>query len=97
MAEMTSMMSPHNEIGVSMANENVTEKKPPERVTISPEEKFLVGRVEAADMLSISPRALDYLVANKLLAARRIGTRVLIPVADLRRFSRGDNPARLAG
>jgi hypothetical protein len=38
-----------------------------------------------------------YLVANKLLAARRIGTRVLIPVADLRRFSRGDHPARLAG
>jgi hypothetical protein len=38
-----------------------------------------------------------YLVANKLLTARRIGTRVLIPVADLRRFSRGDHPARLAG
>jgi hypothetical protein len=67
------------------------------RVTIAPEEKFLVGRVEAAGTLSISPRALDYLVANKLLAARRIGTRVLIPVADLGRFSRGDHPARLAG
>jgi len=59
--------------------------------------EVLVGRVEAADMLSISRRALDYLVANKLLTARRIGTRVLIPVADLRRFSRGDHPARLAG
>jgi len=54
-----------------MAGENVTEKKRPGRVTIAPEEKFLVGRVEAADMLSISPRALDYLVANKLLTARR--------------------------
>jgi len=42
-------------------------EKGPGRVTISPEEKFLVGRVEAADMLSISRRALDYLVANKLL------------------------------
>jgi hypothetical protein len=31
------------------------------------------------------------------LTARRIGTRVLIPVGDLRRFSRGDHPARLAG
>jgi hypothetical protein len=79
-----------------MANENVTEKKRPGRVRISPEDKFLVGRVEAADMLSISRRALDYLVANKQLIARRIGARVLIPVADLRRFSRGDHPARLA-
>jgi hypothetical protein len=48
-------------------------------------------------MLSISPRALDSLVANKLLTARRIGTRVLIPAVDLRRFSHGDHPARLAG
>jgi hypothetical protein len=57
----------------------------------------MVGRVEAADMLSISQRALDYFVANKLLTARRKGTWVLIPVADLPRFSRGDHPARLAG
>ena len=32
-----------------MADETVTEKKRPGRVTISPEEKFLVGRVEAAE------------------------------------------------
>jgi hypothetical protein len=80
-----------------MADENATVKKRLGRVTIAPEEKFLVGRVEVADMLSISQRALDYLFANKLLTARRIGTRVPIPVADLRRFSRGDHPARLAG
>ena len=80
-----------------MADEIVTEKKRPGRVTIAPEEKFLVGRVEAADMLSISRRALDYLVANKQLTARRIGARVLISVADLRRFSRADHPERLAG
>ncbi len=48
-------------------------------------------------MLSISRRALDYLVANKQLAARRIGARVLIPVFDLRRFSRTNHPERLAG
>lgn len=80
-----------------MAGENVTEKKRPGKVTIAPEEKLLVGRDEAAVMLSISQRALDYLVANKLLTVRRIGTRVLIPLSDLRRFSRGDHPARLAG
>ena len=55
-----------------------------------------MGAVEVVVMLSISRRALDYLVANKQLIARRIGARVLIPVADLRRFSRGDHPARLA-
>jgi len=75
----------------------VTERKRPSRETMSPDEKFLVGREEAAEMLSISRRALDYLVANKQLVTRRIGARVLIPVADLRRFSRMSHPERLAG
>ena len=97
MAVVTATSIPTTKSELPMAGENVAQKKGPGRVTIAPEEKFLVGRVEAADMLSISRRALDYLVANKLLTARRIGARVLIPVADLRRFSRGDHPARLAG
>jgi excisionase family DNA binding protein len=97
MAVVKPISIPTTESELPRASENVTQKKGPGRVTISPEEKFLVGRVEAADMLSVSRRALDYLVANKLLTARRIGSRVLIPVADLRRFSRGDHPARLAG
>src|ERR1035438_3012697 len=80
-----------------MANENVTEKMPPARVTISPEDKLLIGRREAADMLSISRTALDYLVANKQLIPRIIGARVLIPVAALRPFAPGERPARLAG
>jgi hypothetical protein len=80
-----------------MAEVNVTERKGPGRVTISPDEKLLVGREEAAGMLSISRRALDYLVTNKQIAARHIGARVLIQVVDLRRFSRGDHPQRLAG
>ena len=45
----------------------------------------------------IGRRALDHLVANKLLTARRIGSRVLISVAVPRRFSRSEHPARLAG
>jgi len=43
----------------------VTERKSPGRVPISADAKLLVGRHEAAEMLSISRRALDYLVANK--------------------------------
>ena len=80
-----------------MPDRDVRDRKGPARAKMNAEEKLLVGRTEAADMLSISPRALDYLVANKQLAIRRIGTRVLIPVSELRRFSKGDHPERLAG
>jgi len=36
------------------------------------EEKLFVGREEAAEMLSISRRSLDYLLAKKQLTFRRI-------------------------
>lgn len=80
-----------------MADESKTSRKLPTRATIAPEERLLVGRDEAAQMLSISRRALDYLVAHRELRTRRIGARVLIPVAELKRFSRTDHPSRLAG
>lgn len=67
-------------------------KKPPVRATITPNAKLLVSRDEAAQMLSISQRALDYLIANRRLPTKRIGGRVLIPVADLRKYARGDHP-----
>ena len=76
---------------------NVAERKHPRKVTLPPEEKLLVGREEAAEMLSISRRAIDYLLAQKQLTFRRIGSRVMIPVSDLKRFSRADHPQRLAG
>ncbi|HEY0797027.1 MAG TPA: helix-turn-helix domain-containing protein [Acidisarcina sp.] len=72
-------------------------KKPPQRVSVAPENKILVSREEASQMLSISQRALDYLVATKRLTARRIGGRVLIPVSDLRQYARFDHPERIAG
>ena len=72
-------------------------KKSPTRVGLRTDDKLLVGRQEAAELLSISQRALDYLVANKQIQVRRIGTRVLIPRSELHRFVRGDHPERLAG
>jgi hypothetical protein len=86
-----------------MTEVNVTERKSPGRVTVSPDVKLLIGRVEAAGMLSIICRALDYLVANKQLLIRRIGTRVLIPSwvrlnkrqKSLIGFSVNPQPARL--
>ena len=76
---------------------NVTQRKPPARATIPAEERLFVGRSEAAQMLSISCRALDYLIGKKQLNVRRIGSRVLIPMADLLQFCRSDHPARLVG
>jgi len=61
------------------------------------EEKLLLSREQAAALLSISRRSLDYLIANKAISVRRIGSRVLIPVKDLQRFARADHPSRVAG
>ena len=36
-------------------------------------------------------------IGPSLAIIRRIGTRVLIPVSELRRFSRSDHPERLVG
>jgi excisionase family DNA binding protein len=72
------------------------QRKPSSRVTIAPEARLLVSREEAAQLLSISQRGLDYLIANRRLPTRRIGGRVLIPVADLRKYARGDHPENIA-
>jgi excisionase family DNA binding protein len=71
-------------------------KKPPARVVVSVTDKLLLRRGEAAEFLSISVRAVDYLLANGQLTFRRIGSRTLIPLTELRRFARRDHPQRLA-
>jgi excisionase family DNA binding protein len=74
---------------------NALRRKPPESVKVAPDSKLLVSRVEAAQLLSISERGVDYLIAARRLPTRRIGGRVLIPVADLRKYARGDDPERI--
>lgn len=54
-------------------------------------QRLLHPRKESAWMLGICVRALDYLIANKKLATRRIGGRVLIPHSELVRFARADH------
>ena len=71
-------------------------KKPPAKVTVAPDAKLLVGREEAAAMVSLSVRSIDYLIANKELPFRKIGTRTMIPVSELQRFVRMDHPKRIA-
>jgi len=53
---------------------------------------LLYPRREAARSLGISSRTLDYLISNKKIATRRIGSRVLIPFAELKRFAANDHP-----
>lgn len=72
------------------------ERKPAARTVSDSDDRILVGRREAARMLSISQRSIDYLVANRQLNVRRIGGRVLIPVNELRRYARADHPKPLA-
>jgi hypothetical protein len=64
---------------------------------IGPDAKILVSRKAAAEMLSISVRGVDYMIAAKRLSTRRIANRVLIPVDEIRRFARSDHPERMAG
>lgn len=79
-----------------MNQPHAAQKKPPARTIDSSNQKLLVGRHEAALRLSISERAIDYLIANKQIATRRIGSRVLIAVTELQRFSRRDHPESVA-
>lgn len=55
--------------------------------------RLLYSRAEAAYQLSISERALDYLIAKKELAVRRLGKKILVPHGELVRFSRMDHAA----
>jgi excisionase family DNA binding protein len=54
--------------------------------------RVLYERRCAAHQLSISTRTLDRLIGTKQLSARRVGKRILIPHAELMKFSRKDAP-----
>ena len=72
-------------------------REPPQKAAVPVDNKLLISREQAAAMLSISVRGVDYFVATKQLSTRRIGTRVLIPIEDVRKFARADPPERMAG
>lgn len=76
---------------------NPAKRKPPSTANASATEKLLVSRKQAAVMLSISIRGVDYMIADRRLTTRRIANRVLIPVEEIRKFARSDHPERLAG
>lgn len=59
--------------------------------------RLLVSRKAAAEMLTISIRKVDYMIADGRMLTRRIDNRVLIPIDEIRKFARSDHPKRKAG
>jgi excisionase family DNA binding protein len=51
------------------------------------EKSLLVSRREAAALLGLSLRMLDYLVARREISVRRVGRRVLVPRHALEMFA----------
>ncbi len=58
---------------------------------MSPSQKVLYTKREAAQLLSISLRSLDYLIVSQQLPARRIGRRVLVHRDSIEQFARLDH------
>lgn len=51
-------------------------------------ERLLYPKKEAAHALGVSIRTIDYLLAKRAIEFKKIGRRVLIPVAELKRIAR---------
>jgi hypothetical protein len=58
-----------------------------------PPPRTLHSRNEAAYLLCLSTRALDYLIGKKELTVRRVGRKILVPHVELLKFSRKDHDA----
>jgi hypothetical protein len=58
--------------------------------------RLLYSRRDAAEILGISIRAIDYLIATQQLATRTIGSRRLIPRWTLDQYARRDHPGPIA-
>jgi hypothetical protein len=72
-------------------------RKGPATSSVPAEAKLLVSRKAAAEMLTISIRKVDYMIADGRMLTRRIDNRVLIPVEEIHKFARSDHPRRKAG
>ncbi len=58
---------------------------------------ILVSKQEAARLLRICLRTLDYYIARKEMPLRKLGKRSLIPRAALEQFARKDHGSRPSG
>jgi len=62
----------------------------------APAPRLLYDRKEAARQLSISVRALAYLLSRGEIHFRRVGSKTLIPHSELVRFAKGHHPKPIA-
>jgi excisionase family DNA binding protein len=58
-------------------------------------EPIAVNKQEAAQMLGVSLRTIERLIALKELHVRRLGRRVLVPRTSLENFLRSDHPTKI--
>jgi excisionase family DNA binding protein len=63
----------------------------PSSATIIPFPKLAYSKNEAAQMLSVSLRTIDNLIAQKEITVRRIGRRVIVPATSITAFLRNDH------
>jgi len=56
------------------------------------EPPILVTRQQASELLQLSVRAIDHLIATGRLPSRRMGRRRLVPRTALEQFARHDQP-----
>ena len=78
-----------------------SKKKAPKGVTtlatVSPIEKFLFTREEAAFSLGLCERTVDYYISRKILITKRHGTKIGITRESIRRCAASDHPGPVAG
>lgn len=55
-------------------------------------ERLLISKKEAAEVLGVSVRTIEYLIFGKRLSVRRIGKRVLVSYSLLKKFASTDTP-----
>ena len=58
-------------------------------------EKLLLSRKDAAEMLRLSVRSLDYLLARGEFVAKKVGRRTLIVRGSLEQFCKSPRAARI--
>lgn len=58
---------------------------------MQPQPKLLYTKREAAHLLSLSVRSIDYLITNREIASRRVGRRVLIHGDVIEQFAKRDH------
>jgi excisionase family DNA binding protein len=62
-----------------------------------PKAPLLVSKREAATLLGVCLRSIDYYISRKELPCRRLGKRILIPYSSLQSFAKRDHPGFVSG